>query len=405
MRQDYLFSDGGLRDYLDRAHQQLLAEIDGLSPDTVIQTDTEELTNYVIAKYTVTIPTIEDERITVDQQETKIDISQDPTRLLIDRSRPFYITGTRVTYHVPFTGNADLFRLRPSYYSSRFPDATVDEQELTYHFDETSPDASSLKAAFADTLNETKKLLAWANNDVTPYNAQIAATARERLTARRDKLVKDHSLAQTLGYPLRKRENAPQTYILPTKRKTISLPPRTPNAPPEPTLEDTTYEHILSIVQNMVLVMERSPRAFRTMGEEDLRMHFLVQLNGQYEGQATGETFNGEGKTDILIRHDNKNLFIAECKFWIGPQSLTDAIDQLLSYATWRDAKTAIFVFSRNKDFTNVISQIPAIVAKHPNTVRAEQYPNETGYRFTLRQKHDPQRFIVLTVLAFNIPT
>src|SRR5260370_4966399 len=54
------------------------------------------------------------------------------------------------------------------------------------------------------------------------------------------------------------------------------------------------------------------------MGEEDLRTHFLVQLNGVYEGQATGETFNFEGKTDILIRADGGNIFIAERKFWSG---------------------------------------------------------------------------------------
>jgi hypothetical protein len=59
------------------------------------------------------------------------------------------------------------------------------------------------------------------------------------------------------------------------------------------------------------------------MKEEDLRQHFLVQLNGQYEGRATGETFNFEGKTDILIRAERKNIFIAECKFWDGPDSLT----------------------------------------------------------------------------------
>jgi hypothetical protein len=37
----------------------------------------------------------------------------------------------------------------------------------------------------------------------------------------------------------------------------------------------------------MVGVMERSPHAFKDMGEEDLRSQFLVQLNGHYEGQAT----------------------------------------------------------------------------------------------------------------------
>ena len=36
---------------------------------------------------------------------------------------------------------------------------------------------------------------------------------------------------------------------------------------------------------------------FAGMGEETLRSHFLVQRNGVYEGQATGETFNFEGNT------------------------------------------------------------------------------------------------------------
>ena len=82
--------------------------------------------------------------------------------------------------------------------------------------------------------------------------------------------------------------------------------------------------------------IERSPRAFAGMKEEDLRLLLLVPLNGHFEGQATGETFNGEGKTDILIRERNKNIFIAECKFWHGAKSFTEAIDQLQRYTTWR---------------------------------------------------------------------
>ena len=58
------------------------------------------------------------------------------------------------------------------------------------------------------------------------------------------------------------------------------------------------------------------------MKEEDIRVHYLVQLNGHYEGNATGETFNLEGKTDISIRDNAQVLFIAELKFWDGPRSL-----------------------------------------------------------------------------------
>jgi len=117
----------------------------------------------------------------------------------------------------------------------------------------------------------------------------------------------------------------------------------------------------------MVKVMERSPKAFDGLDEEGIRSHFLVQLNGHYEGQATGETFNYQGKTDILIRSGDRNIFIAECKFWGGPQMLTQTIDQLLGYLSWRGSKTAILLFNRNRDFSKVLDSIPETVRAHPN--------------------------------------
>ena len=81
----------------------------------------------------------------------------------------------------------------------------------------------------------------------------------------------------------------------------------------------------------MTLVMERSPSAFAKMEEEHIRFHYLVQLNGQYDGAAVGEAFNFQGKTDILVRHQNHNLFIAECKFWSGPKGLKETVDQNFS--------------------------------------------------------------------------
>ena len=164
------------------------------------------------------------------------------------------------------------------------------------------------------------------------------------------------------------------------------------------------YEHILSVISNMVHVMERSPQAFKGMGEEDLRQHFLVQLNGQYEGQATGETFNFEGKTDILIRSEGRNIFIAECKFWKGPESVTKAIDQLLGYASWRDTKTALLVFNRDRYFTTVLEKIPDVVKAHPQFKRQFDYKAESGFRFVLQNRDDPSKELILTVLAFEVP-
>lgn len=215
-------------------------------------------------------------------------------------------------------------------------------------------------------------------------------------------------MLEGLGIPLRRRDDAPNTYVVPATRKTspLSPEPRTTTAQrPEPVMGMDHYEHILSVISHMAEVIERSPRAFREMGEEDLRWQFLVQLNAQYEGQATGETFNHRGKTDILVRWEGQNVFIAECKFWKGPKSLRQALDQLLGYASWRDTKTALVLFNKQKDFSSVVQKVSQVVRDHPAFKRELSYEeSETGFRFVLGRPDDPSREIVLTVLAFNVP-
>ena len=173
---------------------------------------------------------------------------------------------------------------------------------------------------------------------------------------------------------------------------------------PEPVLSAVDYEHILSVVTNMALVMERSPSAFTAMDEEALRSHFLVQLNGHYEGQASGETFNYEGKTDILIRAEGRNIFIAECKYWNGAKKFGETIDQLLGYVSWRDTKTAVIIFNRNRNFSHVIETVPDAVKEHPNFKRAVDNDGEGRSRYVLAHRDDKNREMILTVLAFDVP-
>ena len=117
-----------------------------------------------------------------------------------------------------------------------------------------------------------------------------------------------------------------------------------------------------------------------------------------------GETFNLSGKTDILIRVQDRNIFIAECKFWGGPKTLLEAIDQILNYTNWRDTKTAILLFNRNKDFSRTLGAIPETVTSHPKCKRQREYESETGFRFTLGHRDDESRELLLTILAFDIP-
>jgi hypothetical protein len=239
------------------------------------------------------------------------------------------------------------------------------------------------------------------------FNSKLEGLVASLLKQRKQKLLADAGMAEAIGWPLKKREGMPVTYAVSVKRRVpkIDQIKAVGAFKPEPTLSPSDYEEILRIMKNMALVMERSPRAFVDMEEEMLRWHFLVRLNGVYEGQATGETFNFQGKTDILIRVDGKNIFIAECKFWNGEKLFRETIDQLLErYLSWRDTKAAIVVFNTKSNFSGILDKIAEAVPKHSNFKRDLGKSDESTFRYVFAQPNDPNREIKLTVLAFDIP-
>ena len=402
-----LFCDYDLGRVLAQQDQKLSNEVASLSEARVLNTSPEDLCNYLVEKYTIEVAEIDESGISADYGDAKVDVSQRFEYAVFDRSRPLYITGTRLTFYVPFSGDPELFKCRPSTFNFNPPRATVGNGELTFTYERTTQDAQGIEREFERDRKNVKEYLGWIARDVAPFNSTIREKASQHITARREKVLQDRGLVERLGFPLRRREGVPTTYITPeVKRRIIPQPPQASTEPfkPEPALGMDDYEHILSVLSNMVMVMERSPKAFKGMGEEDLRMQFLVHLNGHYEGQATGETFNYEGKTDILIRAEGRNIFIAECKVWTGQSGLKDALDQLLGYTSWRDTKTALLVFNRDREMSTVLSRIPKVVREHGSYKADRPYASETGFRYVFGHRDDSNREMILTVLVFDLP-
>lgn len=301
-----------------------------------------------------------------------------------------------------------MFRVQPSAFTFNPARGELNGQELVVRFEALEHDPSRLKSEFEGVLSSIREYLTWLRRDAEPFNGELETLARQRITARSERIRRERGIAASLGFPMRRRADAPETYVVPTTRGRVvpQMPAAKAPGKPEPVLETGEYENILKIITNMVDVMERSPQAFRKMGEEDLRTHFLMQLNGQYEGQATAETFNFEGKTDILIRAEGKNIFVAECTLWYGPENFREKIDQLMGYATWRDSKIALLVFNRTKNFSSVLGKIREVLRAHPKLKRAVPgYNSDRGFRFVLGHRDDPERELTLTVLAFEVPT
>ena len=154
--------------------------------------------------------------IQASQEETQVDVSHDPRRFIFDRSRPFYLPGTTVSFHVPFDGDSELFGAQPSSFTSCPPQADVRDGELVFSFKRLDHDAQVVKAEFERQLAAVRQYLSWVQNDVAPFNESLRAKAKQRIEHRREKLLKDQGMVSQLGYPLRRREDAPRTYTVPS---------------------------------------------------------------------------------------------------------------------------------------------------------------------------------------------
>lgn len=404
-----LFATIGFHSFDERVHNEIVREAEGLDADRLLNTSTDGLVAYFERKHQMEVPRLLEDRVEASSEEVNVDISRRfEYGVPGARSGQAMVKGLAITYHVPFEGDAECFYIRPTRsYQMKFR-GRIAQQELRLRFEDANLTAARVRSLYEGEIKFYREMLDNLRADINGLTIKVGRYARAAVERRKQKLLSDRKLTADLGVPLRMRTDASKTYAAPEVRLKIApmLPPAS-SVPfkPEPTLTDDQYERILKVIHSTTQVMERSPQAFKAMDEETLRTQILVQLNGHCEGQATAETFNASGKTDILIRSGDRNIFIAECKLWSGPEALLAAIDQLLGYTAWRDTKTAIVLFNRNKNFSAVLEKIDPTMRQHANFKRVLPKPGQTAWRYVFGHRDDSGRELVLTVLAFDVPT
>lgn len=386
----YLFSYKHLSGVLDEFKQYARVKAEGISKESLESQSVSDIIDDIYPKYHI-------EPLQIKRDE-----------IYLARSNP---ENTKdLTFAVPFIGNPMLFHYKPSEYRTMLPQGYPNEKEKVLEFvisDIGTPEA--VEGAVNAYMSELDWWLQRVNSEAQGYNQGVRSLMKAILERRIEDIGRGNDFLKALSYPTKRGEEVVKK-IIPVERKPRPLEQKPVSGKSEkPKLEyelnQKVYDEILEDIQYMGTTIERNPKAFKAMGEEDIRWMFLVPLNAQYKGNASGETFNYSGKTDILISHDGKNLFIAECKIWKGKEVITDTVDQLLGYTTWRDTKTAILIFNRNKDLSNVLEQVRPAIESHDAFSNFVEQKSETEFRFQLRHPSDSKKILSLSVIVFDIPT
>ncbi|MFI7672086.1 hypothetical protein [Actinophytocola sp. NPDC049390] len=389
-----------LSDRLEELRQTAQQHLMNWDPDDFLTTPETDVVKQLLSVADLDAPTLRrDEAYLLEPTEAN------------QRSRGFDQIPHRATTFVlavPFDGNPEVFSLKVGSAPRNPLRGDIGNGELRLFCTPNGGHAATVKASFDTQLDVIEQSTHRAKDDIDQHRRRLATEIPKLVADRRTKLLTDRELHANIGFPIKRRPDA-GTYAVPVRRRQVALErrPTDPAQPrlfePEPVLVDADYEAALAVLRSTRNALERSPSTTRHLGEEQIRDVLLVSLNAQFEGTATGEVFNGAGKTDILIRVDDRNVFIGECKIWNGPQTVTKALDQLVGYLVWRDTKAALLLFIRDANVSTVAAKAVAKIEDHPNYKRRGKTFTEERYDFVLHARDDRAREIHLALVPFLI--
>lgn len=377
------------------------------SDDYILNVNREEYLQHLIGEFCIEPLEIHSDGLSVSTHEEMVPAEMHPRDYFMDRGGSY--PRDVLVFHLPFTGDAQLLKVRASTYSMSAAFINVEQGCITFRMINFNLDAQRIKQESENTIRSIETQNGYLTRDIESFNSSLRQHAEKIFDARKEKLLKKNNLIASLGVPIKESRNKSGTFSVPAKRtKAIASKPQPKvtdkGYQPEPTLDAKIYAQILKIIHDVGKQFERLPSTYSGKEEEHLRDHMLLILEPNFEGAATGETFNKSGKTDILLRHEGKNVFIAELKYWHGKKGFLETISQLLGYLTWRDSKAAVVMFVRNRDFMAVLETAKDSIAEHENYLGFVNEQEEGWYSYRFHLNGDKNREVKLAVMLFHIP-
>jgi len=399
-----IFREIELQTFLKACLDNLNQEVQSEDKNKILNMNETKYVEYLVDRYQIESLEFFWNKKYVTECEKMIPAAWFPTDFYVKEGKKY--SKQIITYHIPYSGDKYLLRCSRSYFPGWSIEVQIEGNEVSFDIINWRDDTEEIMREAKDIISNIQEQENYIKNEILQYNSDLENKARQIFQGRKALILKQYKLVESLGIPFKRAEKVPFTFSVPLiKRKPIIKPSASSEKfTPEFTLDTSEYNYILKICHETGIEMERHPSIYFEKDEETLRDHFIMMLSSHFPS-VTGETFNKTGKTDILIRHEKSNVFIAECKFWKGIGAFHETIDQILSYLTWRDSKAAILCFVKNKELNPVLEKIESETSNHNCFVKYNGKQSDSWFNFEFHLKDDPSRGIKLAVLCFHFPS
>jgi hypothetical protein len=197
---------GGLKQKLKEAFRTI--------PDSALEADPVAVSAKLIEEFSLNVPVIDQDKKHALTKETDVDVSQDPMRHILNRTRPFFVRGTEVRVVIPFEGDGWMFDVRPTMFTSNPPVAEIQKNEL--HFVYKLPSAGfDVDGDVGRRLSHLNQYLQSLRDSAEIFKAELQQLVSSFIEQRKRERGTHTQIVSSLRMPVRKEEPGPIRPIRP----------------------------------------------------------------------------------------------------------------------------------------------------------------------------------------------
>jgi TIR domain-containing protein len=199
-----MFDGMQVRDLLEAQKRDLKSAVEQASDDEILNRDEDEYVDELFQDYTFECPVIDFEGVYVSDSEVIISSEHFPPDFVTrpGKSYPVHV----ICYHLPFTGDAELFGYTPSQYSFWFPEVFIEGQEVCFEIVDFRKDMEAVRSEAGRIINSIKTFSESLTKDVEMYGVR-RGYIESIIQARKQRLLNNKNVLTSLGVPIRKSVN------------------------------------------------------------------------------------------------------------------------------------------------------------------------------------------------------
>jgi len=261
---DLLFSDMSLYSVLEAHIKKAQQKVDEIPREKFLASSDELIFEHVWEERFVHALVLQEDAMTMKDEEIQIEVQA------FLRDGFVKVPGIKVTVSIPYTGDSNLWTMRPSSSSSVSPYGNVRRSRgdndgiLDVIIEQAASDPQEkIKNELDRNLGYLKDYITNQKLEIDVANTKLEPIIRKAIGDRRGKLGRHDEIVKMLGIPLERKEGAPSLKQIVLEKKTVKPLPSAPKEVKEYGISDGDYEHILSVIRHEGATFESTPKTYK----------------------------------------------------------------------------------------------------------------------------------------------